>query len=185
MISDKIRQMIIERYGSEIAYPQQCESLSMAIKEATGVTLGTTTLKRMLGFVKGTANLRPSSLDIIARYLGYKDYRLLAKDLGDDTAISDFSPIESIDSADLEPGEKIRIAYHPNRELTLSYIGDNKYVVDESRSSKLQKGDKLMIAGFYVGFDLLISDVERGGVHMGSYRAAKQDGLTSIEIIND
>ena len=73
MINDKIRQMILERFNAPIQYPQQCEALAMAIREATGQTLGTTTLKRMLGFVNGPANPRPSSLDIIARYLGYPD----------------------------------------------------------------------------------------------------------------
>ena len=183
MINDKIRQMILEKFNSPIQYPQQCEALAMAIQEATGQTLGTTTLKRMLGFVNGPANPRPSSLDIIAQYLGYPDYNLLAKDLGEDTEISDFRAVESIDSADLLPGEQIQITYHPNRLLTLSYIAENRYLVNESRGSKLIKGDILTIAGFYGGFELLISDVERDKKHLGSYQAAKQGGLTGVEII--
>lgn len=183
MISNKVRQMIEAKFSSPLQYPQQCEALAMAIKDATGQTLGTTTLKRMMGFVNGPASPRPSSLDIIAQYLGYPDYDLLAKDIGQDADISDFRAVESIDSADLEPGEQIQLTYKPNRLLVLTYIGDNKYVVNESRGSKLLKGDKLMIAGFYVGFTLLISDVERSGRHLGSYQAAKQGGLTSVEIL--
>lgn len=183
MINDKIRQMILEKFNSPLQYPQQCEALAMAIQEATGQTLGTTTLKRMLGFINGPASPRPSSLDIIAQYVGYPDYNLLAKDLGEDADISDFRAVESIDSADLEVGEQIQITYNPNRLMVLSYIGDNKYVVNESRGSKLLKGDKLTIAGFYVGFELLVSDVERGGSHLGAYQAAKQGGLTSVEIL--
>lgn len=183
MINESIRQMILEKFNSPLTYPQQCEALAMAIKEATGQTLGTTTLKRMLGFVSGPANPRPSSLDIIAQYLGYPDYGLLAKDLGEDADISDFRTVESIDSADLEAGEQIQITYNPNRVLVLTYIGDNKYVVNESHGSKILRGDKLIIAGFYVGFELLVSDVERGGQHLGAYQAAKQGGLTSVEIL--
>lgn len=183
MINDKIRQKILEKFNAPLQYPQQCEALAMAIQEVTGQTLGTTTLKRLLGFVGGTASPRPSSLDILAQYLGYPDYKLLAKDIGADSEISDFKPVESIDSIDLEVGEQIQITYHPNRFLVLTYIGENKYVVNESQGSKLLKGDKLMIAGFYVGFELLVSDVERGGQHLGSYQAAKQSGLTSVEIL--
>lgn len=183
MINDKIRQMILDKFNSPLTYPQQCEALAMAIKEATGQTLGTTTLKRMLGFVNGPKSQRPSSLDIIAQYLGYPDYNMLSKDLGEDTEISDFRAVESIDSADLCEGEQLQITYDPNRVLVLSYLGDNKYLVNESRGSKLIKGDKLIIAGFYVGFELLITDVERGGEHLGSYQAAKQGGLTSVEIL--
>ncbi|MDE7389051.1 MAG: hypothetical protein K2M97_07370 [Muribaculaceae bacterium] len=175
--------MILEKFDSPLQYPQQCEALAMAIQEATGQTLGTTTLKRMFGFVNGAACPRPSSLDIIARYLGYTDYNLLAKDLEKDADISDFRAIESLDSADLEPGEHVRISYNPNRMLELSYLGDNRYEVVESQGSKLLKGDKLMIAGFYVGFELLISDVEREGCHLGAYQAAKQGGLTGVELL--
>lgn len=184
MISDKIRQMIMEKFNAPLLYPQQCEALAMAIKETTGQTLGTTTLKRMLGFVKGSGGSRASSLDIIAQYLGYRDYNLLCKDLGEDTDISDFRGVESFDSADLEAGERVRICYEPDRELILSYLGNNRYVVEESKGSKLLRGDKLIIAGFYVGFALLVSDVEREGVHRGAYQAAKQGGLTEIEIIS-
>lgn len=183
MISDKVRQMILEKFDSPIIYPQQCEALAMAIREDTGQTLGTTTLKRMLGFVNARVSPRKSTLDIIAQYLGYPDYNLLIKDMSEDTDISDFRPEESLDSADLEEGERILVTYHPNRVLVLSYLGDNKYVVKESRGSKLLKGDILMIAGFYVGFELLISDVEREGRHLGSYQAAKQGGLIRVEII--
>lgn len=155
----------------------------MAIEEETGQRLSTTTLKRMLGFVNGPANARTSSLDILARYLGYPDYDLLAKEIGENTEISEFRPVEKIDSDDLLPGEQVQLTYDPNRVLVLSYLGENRYLVNESRGSKLQKGDKLMIAGFYVGFELPVSDVERGGRHLGAYVAAKQGGLTSVEII--
>lgn len=183
MIDAKIQQMILEKFNSPLLYPQQCEALSMAIKEATGETLGTTTLKRMFGFVNGPARSRLSSLDIIARYLGYPDYNLLSKDLGEDTDISDFSSVDGIESGDLEIGEQIRISYHPNRMLLLRCIGDNKYEVIESHGSKLLTGDKLIISGFYVGFELIVSDVEREGKHLGSYQAAKQGGLTDVEIV--
>ena len=184
MIDDKIRQMILEKFKSPLIYPQQCEALAMAIKEETGETLGTTTLKRMFGFVNGPASPRLSSLDIIARYLGYPDYYLLSKDLGEDTDISDFRSVDGIDSVDLEAGERVRISYHPNRRLLLSYIGENRYVVVESEGSKLLAGDRLVIAGLYVGFELLISDVEREGEHLGAYQAAKQGGLTDVEIVS-
>ncbi len=183
MLSERIIGLLQERFGTPLQYPQQCEALAMAIQEATGHSLGTTTLKRMLGFVGGTVNARTSSLDIIARYLGYPDYELLSRDFGEDTDFSDFRQVESIDSIDLEPGEAIKLTYHPDRQLILCYLGDNIYEVTESHGSKLLKGDRLIIAGFYVGFKLLITDVEREGKHLGSYQAAKQGGLVSVEIL--
>ncbi len=184
MLSDKVRQMVEKRFGAKVRYPQECEALAVAIREATHESLGTTTLKRMLGFVGGVSRARRSSLDIIARYLGYGDYDLLAKDLDEDAEISDFRTVENITSEDLMEREQIQLTYEPHRMLRLEYLGQNLYIVKESKGSKLQKGDRLLIAGFYVGFELVISDVERSGRHLGSYIAGKQGGLTSIEIID-
>lgn len=183
MLNDRIIELIQERFKTPIRYPQQCEALALDIQETTGQTLGTTTLKRMLGFVNGTKSARPSSLDILAQYLGFPDYNLLIKEIGIDTDISTFGQVRSLVSANLEPGEQIQVTYAPNRLLVLSYIGDNRYLVNESRGGKLQKGDWLTISGFYEGFELVVSDVVRGEQHLGAYIAAKQGGLTGIEII--
>lgn len=183
MLNEKIIQLINRKFNTAIKYSQQCEVLALDIKEATGQSISTTTLKRMLGFVNGPAHSRQSSLDIIAQYLGYPDYKSLTLDLGEISYISEFTPIENISSEDLEPGEQIKITYDPNRTILLSYLGYNLYRIDESYMSKLLKDDKLLISGFYIGFELLISDVERSGKHLGSYIAAKQGGLTSIEIL--
>lgn len=182
MLNDQIRQLIVRKFDSPLQYPQQCEALALAIQDVTGKTIGTTTLKRMLGFVKGGENPRLSSLDIIAQYVGYPDYNMMVKDLDGCDGISGFSPVESIDSADLEIGETVRVVYQPNRVIVLVFMGNNMYVVKESHGSKLMKGDRVMIAGFYVGFELLVSDVERDGRHLGPYQAARKGGLTSVEI---
>ncbi|MDE6033286.1 MAG: hypothetical protein K2G15_04920, partial [Muribaculaceae bacterium] len=83
----------------------------------------------------------------------------------------------------LEAGEEVCVTYDPGRRLVMQYLGENLYEVKESEGSKLMAGDKLLIAAFYVGFNLLITDIERGGNHLGAYRAAKRGGLTSVEII--
>lgn len=183
MINEKVLKLIRQKFNCEILYSQQCEALSLAIKESTGHSLSTTTLKRMLGFVNGAARPRQSSLDIIAQYVGYSNYSLLAKDIGADSEISDFRTVDNITSDDLTVGEQIQLTYAPNRMLVLSYMGNNKYLVNKSGGGKLQKGDKLLIAGFYVGFELMVVDVERNGIHLGSYIAAKQGGLISVEIV--
>lgn len=183
MINEKIIHLIKQKFNSEIKYSQQCEVLALAIEEETGQSLSTTTLKRLLGFVSGSAQPRSSTLDIIAQYIGYPNYKLLEQDLGENNEISEFRPVENISSDDLEMGEQIQVTYNPNRIILMTYLGNNLYLINESRGSKLLKGDKLLISGFYIGFELLIYDVERSGKHLGSYIAAKQGGLTCIEII--
>ncbi|MDE6535079.1 MAG: hypothetical protein K2K82_03615 [Muribaculaceae bacterium] len=175
--------MIIERFNAPLLYPQQCEALSEDIMAVTGQRLGVTTLKRMMGFIKGAETPRRASLDIIAAYLGFPDFSKLSDFIGHDIDISDFAVIDSLTSDDLERGERVRLTYDPGRVLVIEYLGESIFEVKESVGSKLMVGDKLIIAGFYVGFNLLITDIERQGRHLGAYRAAKRGGLTSVEII--
>lgn len=183
MVNEKIIQLIRQRFKVDIVYPQQCEVLSMAIEDATGKSLSTTTLKRMLGFVRGVDTPRLSSLDILAQYLGYNNYSELARAIGEYGTSSEFRHVKKVMSEELTEGDQIQITYQPDRMLRLSYMGNNKYLVNESRGSKLLKGDQLLITAFYVGFDLVVSDVERAGEHLGSYVAAKQGGISTIRIL--
>lgn len=181
MLNTKIRQLISLKFGTEIRYPQQCEVLAMDIAQVTGQTLGTTTLKRMLGFVGGTIRPRAASLDILSRYLGFYDYNQLKECVERDTCTSDFKYIDRMDAADMGIDERIRIKYFPSRVIELTYLGSNRFVINKAEGTKLLVGDILTITGFYIGFELIISDVERNGRHLGSYQAAKQGGLLTIE----
>lgn len=59
-------------------------------------------------------------MDIIAQYLGYKDYETLIKKPGEDADISVFTPVDCLDLQRLEKGSQIRLAYDPNRVFFLT-----------------------------------------------------------------
>ena len=181
MLDERIIRLIKDRFKSEIIYPQQCEALSMDIEASTGKSLGTTTLKRMLGFVQGVTSPRDSSLDIVAQYLGYTSYSVLFENIENSASVSEFASVESILSESLSVGDRIRMTYEPKRSLELEYLGNRLYEVKRSECCKLKAGDKLRASAFYVGLELVAESVEREGVNIGSYRAAKQGGLTALE----
>lgn len=182
MLNQEIIKKIEEKFGRKLQYSNDCESLSEAILEETGERLSVATLKRMAGFASLSVEPRKSTMDIIAQYVGYPNYELLAKELGQDTEISDFAYVEEVRSQELKEGTQIQITYDPGRLLVLTYLGNDKFIVNESYKSKLQQGDNVVISHFAKGFELLIFDVIRNGESLGSYQAAKAGGLTSIEI---
>lgn len=184
MLSKEIIKKIEEKLGMEIKYPQQCEIVAQAIEDTTGQTIGISTIKRMYGFINEERIPRQSTMDIISEFLGYKDYKLMAKDLHEDSDISDFMWMESVEPENLSVGTQLQITYDPKRLLILTYLGDYKFIVNESKRSKLQKGDTLEIHQLVVGHELVVNDVIRDGESKGSYTGAKQGGLTSIEIFN-
>ena len=71
-----------------------CEYLALDIESVTGEHIGVNTLKRLLGFIDDEREPRPSTLDIIARYLDFENWDLLK--CFDDKSNSSFSAISHI-----------------------------------------------------------------------------------------
>lgn len=184
MLDKEIIAKIEEKHGRKILYSYDCDALAQQIADVTGERLSVATLKRMLGFTSQIVIPRKSSLDILARFLGYSDYASMQPAIGRDSFISDFAHIEEVVADNLESGAILKIAYQPDRVLTLEYIGSNNFVILEAYNTKLQVRDILTISHFAIGFQLLISEVVRDGKKLGSYIAAKSGGLTSIEIVD-
>lgn len=184
MINDRIRQLIAKRFGRELRYSQECDALSEDIFERTGERLGISTLKRMLGFTGASVVPRTSTMDIIAQYLGYSCYSELAMELGEGVKVSDFDTIDGIDPVTLTPGTHVMLTYSPDRKIVMRYIGEGWFTVIESENSKLLKGDRLKLSNLSLGFELIVSEVIRNGCSLGAYRAAKNSGIKTLDIID-
>lgn len=177
-----IIQLLKRKSGNELRLPSDCEYLSLDIESKTGVRIGATTLKRLIGFAQDERTPHTSTLDAIARYLGYAHWDELSKI--EDNGNSDFdSPDDEIRSADLQPGANVEITYLPDRRLTLEYFGDCRYRVTASENSKLQKGDKVEILNFVLHHPLLVVNVWRDGESLGQFTAGRVSGLSSIKLI--
>ena len=174
-----IIQMLKRKSGSDLRQPSDCEILSLDIESKTGVHIGATTLKRLIGFAQDERNPHISTLDAIARYLGYTHWDELSKI--EDNGNSDFdAPDEEVRSADLQVGTSIEITYLPDRKLTFEYLGEDHYRVTASENSKLQKGDEVKIHHFVLHHPLLADNVWRNGETLGQFTAGRISGLSSI-----
>ena len=179
ILSFYIRKLLQERCGHELRLSSDCDFLAHDIESKTGEHVGVNTVKRLLGFIADERHPRASTLDIVARYLGYESWGVLA--MLDDKSNSSFTPTDGeLRSADLQKGAKVEIAYLPDRRVLMEHRGEGCFVVLSSVNSKLAVGDELMIQHFVKGYPLLVTDVIRGGRSMGSFTAGKTNGLTEI-----
>ena len=141
-----IIQLLKRKSGNELRLPSDCEYLSLDIESKTGVRIGATTLKRLIGFAQDERTPHTSTLDAIARYLGYAHWDELSRI--EDNGNSDFdSPDDEIRSADLQPGTCVEIAYLPDRRLTLEYLGDSRYRSFQSISTLMNPWSRLIRKG--------------------------------------
>lgn len=177
-----IIQLMKRKSGSELRQPSDCEILSLDIESKTGVRIGATTLKRLVGFAQDERNPHISTLDTIARYLGYAHWDELSKI--EDSGNSDFNIFsEEIRSSTLKKGNKVQVSYLPDRQITFEYQEANRYLVTESLNSKLKVGDEVEILNFILHHPLLIAKVWREGKSLGQFTAGRVSGLSSIKLL--
>jgi hypothetical protein len=175
-----IVQLLKRKSGNELRQPSDCEILSLDIEGKTGVRIGATTLKRLLGFAQDERTPHTSTLDALARYLGYAHWDELSK--VEDNGNSDFdTPEDELRSADLKHGDNVEITYLPDRRLVLQYLGNCRYRVTDGENSKLQKGDEVEILNFVLHHPLLVVNVWRSGECLGQFTAGRVSGLSSIK----
>ena len=178
-LSFHIRQLLKDKSGKSLLYSSDCEYLALDIESVTGEHIGVNTLKRLLGMIADEREPRISTLDILARYLGYESWAVLSA--LDDKSNSSFSPTDGeLRVADIIIGTRVKIAYLPDRQLTLLYQGHQTFLVEASTNSKLQVGDEVEIHHFVLGYPLLVSNVIRQGQSLGTFTAGQTSGLTEL-----
>lgn len=179
MLPQSIIQKILAKYGKDKVYSADCAPL------ADKIGISETTVKRMLGLVGESSperNRTPhtSTMDILAKWLGYENYKALLTEIGETDNSSDFSFIETIDVRELQPGSQIQLKWNPSRIIVITYCGEDNFIVSEAKNSKLLKGDKIKLTHLTLGQELIVKEVWRGECLLGPYRGAKDGGLTSI-----
>ena len=177
-----IIEMLRHKSGNALRLPSDCEFLSLDMESKAGVRIGATTLKRLLGFAHDDRAPHASTLDAIARYLGYQHWEELAQI--EDKGNSDFDAVDGeVRSADLSPDTEVEITYLPDRMLRMRFLGNNHYRIVSSQNSKLHVGDEVEIQNFVLHHPLFVLNVYRNGKPLGQFTAGRISGLASIKIV--
>lgn len=173
-----------KHYGRRLSTSSDFEALSVVIEHEIGDTLSASTLKRLWGYVTLNPAPRVSTLDILSRFLGTKDFWSFCEQLrANGECDSTFFTAKCIRSADLNKGDTVTIGWHPNRQVQLRYDGENLFTVVEQRNSKLEVCDQFESTSFLLGYPLCISRIFRGKTVTPSYVAGVKDGLTVLELL--
>ena len=178
----QLLQLIQKKINHTLESPRDFEYLSEQIQETTNEYLSPTTLKRLFGYIPQTSEPRVATLSIIARYAGYKGWQDYLAHLHVE---SDFITTKKIATKDLSVGQKITLAWNPDRECIIEYLGNNRFVVLHSVNAKMQVGDQFIATQFMLGQALIA--MEYVSVHQNNplhdnYIAGAQSGITKLEL---
>ena len=178
-----LKNRVEEKFGRKVSTTYGFEALSVVIEHEIGMMLSSSTLKRLWGYVSSKPIPRTSTLDILAMYVGEKDFASFCKKISEGSnSQSDYETGNVVMSSDLDEGRVVLLQWNPNRLVRLRYLGDSRFTVIESINSKLREGDVFEMGCFILGHPMLIPGIQRNGQTTAPYIAGRKDGLTRIEL---
>lgn len=180
-----ILRMLGDKVQCDVTTPDGASRLQADIMSATGERLSVNTLKRLTGVIDYDNAPRPSTLSIIALYLGYSSWQLLTDSIAGTISGFDDETPGVIQASALAVGTRLTVGWEPDRLIVIRHRGGGIYEVESAANSKLAAGDELQLTQLADGFPLLVSEVKRGGLRLGEYSAARVSGITVSMISND
>mgnify|MGYP003538204884 CR=1 FL=1 len=181
-----LRSDIEQQVGQHLQSPADFQLLIQQIWEKQHAVLSLSTIKRLWGYVESNGEPRLSTLNTLAKFLDFADWNayLVAIEQRGGTESAMFTG-EGIQTADLQAGDKVVVAWQPNRQCTFRYLGDNQFVVDSSKNAKLQQGATFSAARFVIGQPIYLDNILLADGTRTSYVAGKLNGLTSVIKLNN
>ncbi len=179
MLSQVIKQKIEEKAGQRIRYSRDCEALAVKILAHCKCSISSSTLQRLFGLVKSKKQPRTYTLDILAAYLDYGTWDELLLSLNNKTEAT--KEIKELKPNGLKKGQKFELAYRPDTELVIEYIGKYQFKVITAKNSRLKPGEVFKTSVIVLHHPLFILDVEGSSGKDGKIIEGKISGITSIK----
>ncbi len=178
---DQLRKAVEETFGRTPGSPTDFDRLSYEILSATSNKLGVSTLKRFWGYINSPYNATYTTLSVLARYAGFRDWDAFCSHYKVDD--SNFSTTKLMVPASLKIGAVVKAEWASDKSVKIKKIADpNRFEVMESTNIKLQPNDTLSLDVLIVGEKLIATDCRRATHHLGTYIAARNQGIASILI---
>ena len=179
-----------ENLGYEPTTPSEFNDLILRIKKATGESLSLSSIKRIWGYVKHTGDFSHTTLNILARYNGMKDWESFKKRIDTEVPLtndddSGFHSDSMVDTGRYKPGDRIALRWNVGKGCVVECVDYMRFKVTKSMNIKLKEGDIVTLHTLCIGHPVYVSNIQRGDMHFTSYIGAKKGGLLSIRELAD
>ena len=175
------RTAVENRLSMRLSTPRDFKLASAAIKQEVESSLSDTTLMRMWGYVREPVNPSRSTLNALARFLGFNDFDQWRLNAGD----SDMATSRKLDMAALAVGDRVRLQWVPDRVVEAVYEGQRHFRLTRAEQTHLREGDEFDCGLIVEGEPLFLDNLDRhDGRPKGVYVCGRHHGVR-FEIIND
>ncbi len=175
-----------ENLGYEPTTPSEFNELLMRIQKTTGHTLSLSSIKRLWGYVKYNGTFSPTTLNILARFNGKKDWESFKRSIEKEVEItndddSGFHSDTMIDTGKYKAGDRIQLRWGDNKGCDMKCVEHMRFKVERALNIKLKEGDIVTLHTLCIGHPVNVSDIVRDDMKFTSYVGAKKNGLRSIK----
>ena len=167
----QLKKGVESRFGHTPSTPADFGELSITILRSTSERISPDTLSRIWGYKKGYSSIRMSTVRILECYAKANEE-------------SEFIHKIAIHADDCQRGDRVRIAWLPNRVCVLSYLGNYRWRVAEAINSKLHEGDSFSCRTIAQGEELIVDHVETANGSYDGFSIGRKNGLSLVELLD-
>ena len=169
-----------------VSTPKDFEQLHERIFARLNEYISATTLMRLWGYINDNITPRRSTLDILARFLGYKNLDEYAAKSTVTEKESDPVMSRRLNVADgLRKGERLLLCWHPDRECVIEYLGNFTFLVIDAVNTRLRQGDTFQCSIFIENEPLYIDNLRQNRFESTAYVCGKKSGIRFEKIQKD
>lgn len=166
-----------ETYKRDFKSPRDFEWLSEKL-ELMGSRLSMSTLKRLWGYIDENVNPHMSTLNTLARLLGYNSFSHFEQ-----SSVADDLPSATVLSASIHPAQELDIndrmilSWSPGRVCEIRHLGKGQFVVEKSENTRLVPGNTFNCELMIEGEPLYIDNLVQSGRSPVGYVCGKRNGI--------
>lgn len=159
--------------------------LSAGIEFTLREHMSESTLERLWGYsTRGYSTVSIRTLNVICRFIKFHSWEHFCESISKGCKESELFTGTTIDTKDLEIGARIRIGWSPDRICIVRYLGDNRFIAEETINATMQAGDTFSCLQFQKGRELHLDDFRKADPsERYRYVVGVNSGLTTLEIL--
>ena len=175
-----LRDAIEKMAGFKVSTVGDFDRLAALIFEPQHVSISSSTLKRLWGYAGQETRPRQYTLDLLARFVGYKNFDAYERSCGRKPMESQSQLFlsDALTTDVLETGARLLLTWLPDRRCVVEHQGNGRFRVVEAVNTKLSVGDTFECHLFINHEPLYIDRLMHNGLPPISYVAGRLDGIT-------
>lgn len=186
--SPQVKALLIKvekLFNRPIKTPSDFIEVAVEIEKKTKEHISDSTIKRLYVPKLSYNTVATRTLNVLSKYIGFTHYEAFCTHLRLESSVESvvYSGGEGILAKVLNVGDRVRIAWLPDRECILKYCGNRKFEVESSVNSKITPQDTFFCSAIYRGRTLFVDSLTHNGQEYDSYGMGLDHGLTIVELL--